>query len=81
MCGYDAQTCKVDGALIHRHDTVRDGLIPELKRSVTSVKTEQFVYELAQLNEGTGTTTEARVDIIAEMPGLRAMLDTRFSPA
>ena len=45
------------------------------------VKTEQFVYELAQLNEGTGTTTEARVDIIAEMPGLRAMLDTRFSPA
>ena len=81
VCGYHAQTCKVEGALIHRHDTVRDGLIPELKKYVTSVKTEQFVYELAQLNEGTGTTTEARVDIIAEMPGLRAMLDTRFSPA
>ena len=77
VCGYHAQTCKVEGALIHRHDTVRDGLIPELKRYVTSVKTEQFVYELAQLNEDTGTTTEARMDIIAEMPGLRAMLDIR----
>ena len=52
-------------------------MIPELKRYVTSVKTEQFVYELAQYNEDTGTTTEARMDIIAEMPGLRAMLDIR----
>ena len=77
VCGYHAQTCKVEGALIHRHDTVRDGLIPELKKYVTSVKTEQFVYELAQWNEDTGTTTEARMDIIAEMPGLRAMLDIR----
>ena len=41
------------------------------------VKTEQFVYEFAKLNEDTGTTTEARMDIIAEMPGLRAMLDIR----
>ena len=77
VCGYHAQTCKVEGAFIHRHDTVRDGLIPELKRYVTSVKTEQFIYKLAQLDEDTGTTTEARMDIIAEMPGLRAMLDIR----
>ena len=82
VCGYHAQTCKVEGSLIHRHDTVRDGLIPELKRYVTSVKTEQFIYELAQFNPDTGTTTEARMDIIAEMPELRAMLDVRvFLPA
>ena len=81
-CGYHAQTCRVEGSLIHRHDTVRDGLIPELKRYVTSVKTEQFIYELAQFNPDTGTTTEARMDIIAEMPELRAMLDVRvFLPA
>ena len=77
VCGYHAQTCKVEGALIHRHDTVRDGLIPELKPYVTSVKIEQLVYQLAQFNEERGTTTEARMDIIAEMPGLRAMLDIR----
>ena len=76
VCGYHAQTCEVGGALIHKHDTLRDGLIPELKRYVTSVKTEQFVYELAQLNEDTGTTTEVRMDIIAEMPELLAMLDS-----
>ena len=29
------------------------------------VKTAQFVYEFAKLNEDTGTTTEARMDIIA----------------
>ena len=81
-CGYHAQTCRVEGSLIHRHDTVRDGLIPELKRYVTSVKTEQFIYELAQFNPDTGITTEARMDIIAEMPELRAMLDVRvFLPA
>ena len=81
-CGYHAQTCRVEGSLIHRHDTVRDGLIPELKRYVTSVKTEQFIYELAQFNPDTGTTTEARMDIIAEMPELRAMVDVRvFLPA
>ena len=70
------------GSLIHRHDTVRDGLVPELKQCVTSVKTEQFIYELSQFNPDTGTTTEARMDIIAEMPELRAMLDVRvFLPA
>ena len=41
------------------------------------MKTEQLVYELAQPNEDTGTTNEARMDIIAEMLGLRAMLDIR----
>ena len=43
----------------------------------TSVKIEQFVYELAQLDDNTGETTEARMDIIAETSSLRAMLDIR----
>ena len=76
-CGQHAQICKVEGANIHRHDTVRDGIVPELKKHVTSVKKEQFIYELSQLNEDTGATSEARMDIIAEMPQLRAMLDVR----
>ena len=76
-CAQHAQICKVEGANIHRHDTVRDGIIPALKRHVTSVKTEQFIYELSQLDENTGSTNEARMDIIAEMPQLRAMLDIR----
>ena len=41
------------------------------------MKKEQFIYELSQLNEDTGATSEARTDIIAEMPQLRAMLDIR----
>ena len=65
------------GSLIHRHDTVPDGLVPELKQCVTSVKTEQFIYELVQFNQDTGTTTEARMDIIAETLELRAMLDVQ----
>ena len=48
-----------------------------LRRYVTSLKTEQFIHELAQFNEDTGKSTEARMDIIAEMPNLRAMLDIR----
>ena len=76
-CAQHAQICKVEGANIHGHDTVRDGIIPALKRHVTSVKTEQFIYELSQLDENTGSTNEARMDIIAEMPQLRAMLDIR----
>ena len=67
----------MEGANIHRHDTVRDGVIPALKRRVTSVKTEQFIFELSQLDENTGSTNEARMDIIAGMPQLRAMLDIR----
>ena len=63
------------GPNIHRHDTVRDGVIPALKRHVTSVKTEQFSLELSQLNENTGNTNEARMDIIAEIGQLRAILD------
>ena len=43
----------------------------------TSVKIEQFVYELAQLDDKTGETTEARMDIVAETSSLRAMLDIR----
>ena len=42
-CAQYAQICKVEGANIHKHDTVRDGVIPALKRHVTSVKTEQFI--------------------------------------
>ena len=41
------------------------------------MKTEQFIFELSQLDENTGSTNEARMDIIAEMPQLRAMLDIR----
>ena len=32
---------------------------------------------MSQLDENTGNTNEARMDIIAEMPHLRAMLDIR----
>ena len=67
----------MQGANIHKHDTVRDGVIPALKRHVSSVKAEQFIFELSQLDENTGNTNEARMDIIAEMPQLRAMLDIR----
>ena len=35
------------------------------------------MYELAQLDDNTGETTEARMDIIAETSSLRAMLDIR----
>ena len=73
----DAQVCQVEGAVIHRHDTARDGLQPELKRHATSLKTEQFVYELAELDNDTGMVSEARMDLIAEMLELRAMLDVR----
>ena len=76
-CAQHVQVCKVEGANIHRHDTVRDGIIPALKRRVTSVKTEQFIFELSQLDENTGSTNEARMDTIAEMSQLRAMLDIR----
>ena len=41
------------------------------------MKTEQFIFELSQLDENTGNTQKARMDIIAEMPQLRAMLDIR----
>ena len=43
-CAQHAQVCKVEGANIHRHDTVRDGVMPALKRHVTSVKTEQVIF-------------------------------------
>ena len=59
-----------------RHDTIRDGIVPELKSSVTSVKVEQFIHELA-LDENTGETQEAEMDIVAESPTSRAMLDVR----
>ena len=37
-----AQVCKVKGGAVHRHDSIRDGLVPKLKRYATSVKMEQF---------------------------------------
>ena len=43
---HHAQVCKVEGAAVHRHDTIRDGVLPELRRYVSSVKLEQFIYEL-----------------------------------
>ena len=67
----------MEGANIHRQDTVRDGVIKALKRYVTSVKTEQLSFELSQFDENTGSTNEARMDTIAEMSQLRAMLDIR----
>ena len=75
--GRHAQVCKVEGAACQRHDTIRDGLVPELKPCVTSLKLEQFIYELAQLDENTGETQEARMDIVVESPNLRAMIDVR----
>ena len=75
--GQHAQVCKVEGAAVIRHDTIRDGIVPELKGHVTSVKVEQFIHELAQLDENTGETQEAKMDIVAESPMLRAMLDVR----
>ena len=45
--------------------------------AMSHLKTDQFIYELSQLNDDTGTTTEARMGIIPEMPELRAMLDVR----
>ena len=41
------------------------------------MKKDQFIYELAQYKQDTGTTTEARMDIIAETLELRAMLDVQ----
>ena len=43
----------------------------------TAVKLEQFIYELAQFDENTGETTEARMDIVAETDNFLAMLDIR----
>ena len=68
--GQHAQVCKVEGAAVIRHDTIRDGIVPELKSHVTSVKVEQFIHELAQLDENTGETQEAKMDIVAESPML-----------
>ena len=42
-----------------------------------SLKLEQFIYELAQLDENTGETQEARMDTVVESPNLRAMIDVR----
>ena len=49
--GLHAQNCKCEGAAIHRHDSIRDGLVPAMRPMFTSVKIEQFVYELAQLDD------------------------------
>ena len=64
-------------AACQRHDTIRDGIVPALKPHVTTLKLEQFIYELAQLDENTGETQEARMDIVVESPKLRAMIDVR----
>ena len=75
--GQHAQVRKVEGAAVIRHDTIRDGVVPELKSHVRSVKVEQFIHELAQLDENTRETQEAKMDTVAESPTLRAMLDVR----
>ena len=33
-CGQHAQVCKLEAANIHRHDTVRDGIMPGLKSTL-----------------------------------------------
>ena len=66
--GRHAQVCKVEGAACQRHDTIRDGIVPALKPHVTTLKLEQFIYELAQHDEDTGQTQEAEVDIVSESP-------------
>ena len=77
-CAKQGQIGKVGGSgALYMLEIVRDRTIQSLKRQVTSLKTEQFIYELSQLDENTGSTNEARMDIIAEMPQLRAMLDIR----
>ena len=75
--GVHAGVCKVENSSVHRHDTIRDGLVPALKPLCTCVKLEQFIFELAQFDCDTGETREARMDIVAEMPTFRAMLDIR----
>ena len=45
-----------------------DGIVPELKPHVASIRPEQFIYELAQHDEDTGQTQEAEVDIVSESP-------------
>ena len=66
-CGRHAEICNVEGTAAHRHDTIRDGLVPAMRPIFTAVKLEQFIYELALFDENTSeTTTEARMEIVAE---------------
>ena len=53
--------------------------VPELKPRVTSLKLEQLIYELAQLDENTVETQEARMDIVVESPKLRAMIFLKYN--
>ena len=63
--GVHARVCAAEGSNIHRHDTIRDGLVPALKPIFTCVKIEQFIFELAEIDDDTGQTKEARMDIVA----------------
>ena len=77
-CAKQGQIGKVGGSgALYMLEIVRDRTIQSLKRQVTSLKTEQFIYELSQLDENTDNTNEARTDVIAETLHLRAMLDIR----
>ena len=63
--GLHACVCRAEGSNIHRHDTIRDGLVPALKPIFTCVKIEQFIFELAEIDDDTGQTKETRMDIVA----------------
>ena len=79
--GRHAEICNVEGTAAHRHDTIRDGLVPAMRPIFTAVKLEQFIYELALFDENTSeTTTEARMEIVAETGNyffFQAMFDIR----
>ena len=78
-CAQHAQICKLEDTFIHKHNTVRDGIKPALKRHVTSVKTEQFISELSQLYEKSGSINQSLLYTAADTLHPRAMLDIRAS--
>ena len=71
------EICNVEGTAAHRPDTNRDELVPVMRPIFTAIKLEQHIYALAQFDENTSETTEARTDIVAETGKFRAMLDIR----
>ena len=64
--GLHACVCRAEGSNIHRHDTIRDGLVPALKPIFTCVKIEQFIFELAEMDDDTRQTKEAPMNIVTD---------------
>ena len=52
--------------MAQRLDCILVPRVPAMRPIFTAVKLEQFIYELAQFDQNTGETTEARMDIVAE---------------